>query len=138
MSLPKPDGTVTRHKRVTTAAIRAVCEQLVNNISPIKVILFGSHANGTARKDSDLDLLIVIDSRNPLAAMKTHDCYGQILRLLPHRGFGLDAFVLTDKEIQKLIEENEGEWDLILEILNEGRVLYQQKAQRSRATTQKV
>ncbi|MEK7727629.1 MAG: nucleotidyltransferase domain-containing protein [candidate division KSB1 bacterium] len=111
---------------MNAAVIRAVCERLVQYIRPNRIILFGSRANGTARKDSDIDLLIVVDSANPLAALKTHDRYGQILNLFPHRGFGLDAFVFTDKEIEKLANENEGEWDLILEILQEGKILYGQ------------
>lgn len=32
--------------------------------------------------------------------------------------------VLTDAEITKLRNENEGEWDLVLEILDEGKPLY--------------
>ncbi len=61
--------------------------------------------------------------------MKTYDRYGEILRLFRYKGFGLDAIVVTNKEVQKLIDENEGEWDLILEILNEGQTRYDQKTQ---------
>jgi predicted nucleotidyltransferase len=126
ISSRKSDTIKGRKKRVTAAVIRAVCERLVQHINPNRIILFGSRANGTAHKDSDIDLLIVVDSANPLAALKTHDRYGQILSLFPHRGFGLDAFVFTDKEIETLANENEGEWDLILEILQEGKILYGQ------------
>jgi hypothetical protein len=118
-----------RPRRVTPKVIRAVCDRIVEKVRPEKIVLFGSYAKGVATKDSDLDLLVIIADANPLAPMKGHDRYGQILRLFPYRGFGLDAFVLTDKEVQKLIDANEGEWDLILEILNEGKTLYGQKAQ---------
>ncbi len=123
------DSIENRPRRVTPKVIRAVCDRIIEKVRPLKIVLFGSHAKGVATKDSDLDLLVMIDVANPLAALKTHDRYGQILRLFRHRGYGLDAFVLTNKEVQKLIDENEGEWDLILEILNEGKTLYDQKAQ---------
>ncbi len=31
---------------------------------PYKIILFGSYANGTAKEDSDIDILIILDSDN--------------------------------------------------------------------------
>ncbi len=108
-----------RPKRITLTKIRDVCYRLAETIDPQKIILFGSQGNGTATAESDLDLLIIVDDENTLAALQQHRRYGQILRLLPHRGFGLDTFVLTHGEVQKLIDENEGEWDLILEILAE-------------------
>ncbi len=122
------DRLETRPKRVTPAVIHAVCRRIIDNVRPEKIVLFGSQANGASKRDSDLDLLVIIDSQNPLAALKTHDRYGQILRLFRYKGFGLDAIVVTNKEVQKLIDENEGEWDLILEILDEGKILYEQKA----------
>jgi len=123
------DRLETRPKRVTPAVIHAVCQRIIDHVRPEKIILLGSQANGNAKKDSDLDLLIIVGSENPLAALKTHDRYGQVLRLFRYKGFGLDAIVVTNKEVQKLIDENEGEWDLILEILDEGKILYDQKTQ---------
>ncbi|MDZ7288578.1 MAG: nucleotidyltransferase domain-containing protein [candidate division KSB1 bacterium] len=118
----------TRPKQVTPEVIRAVCERIVDKVNPEKIVLFGSRAKGTASKYSDIDLLVIIDRKNPLALLKGRDRYGQILRLFPHRGFGLDVIVLTDEEVHNVINKNEGEWDLILEILNEGKTLYEQKA----------
>jgi predicted nucleotidyltransferase len=36
-------------------------DQIVDRYKPIKIILFGSCAAGCARKDSDIDLCVVID-----------------------------------------------------------------------------
>lgn len=47
-----------------------------------------------------------------------------MLKLFHYRSFGLDAMVLTESEIEKIQHENEGEWDLVLEILEEGKTLY--------------
>ncbi len=118
-----------RPRRVTPKVIRAVCDRIVEKVRPEKIVLFGSHAKGVATKDSDLDLLVIIDTANSLAPLKRRDRYGEILRLFRHRGFGLDVIVITNKELEKIIDENEGEWNLILEILDEGKTLHEQKAQ---------
>jgi predicted nucleotidyltransferase len=123
------DSIEKRPRRVTSKVIRAVCDRIVEKVRPQKIVLFGSHAKGVATKDSDLDLLVIIDTANSLAPLKRRDRYGEILRLFRHRGFGLDVIVMTNKELEKIIDENEGEWNLILEILNEGKTLHEQKAQ---------
>ena len=42
------------------AAIDAMVRTIVEHISPEKVILFGSHARGNPRPDSDVDLMVVV------------------------------------------------------------------------------
>jgi len=120
-----------RTKQVTPALITAVVEQIVQYWQPAQVILFGSQVNQKATSESDLDLLVVLDDFHPLAQLTPRARFGKLLELFPYRSFGLDAIVLTNSEIQKLQKTNEGEWDLVLEILAEGKVLYghPQKAQ---------
>jgi predicted nucleotidyltransferase len=45
---------------VSIAEIKDVAAQIVREFDPEKIILFGSHARGTAGPDSDVDLLIII------------------------------------------------------------------------------
>jgi predicted nucleotidyltransferase len=40
-------------------------ERIVSHLNPIKVIVFGSQATGKTHKDSDWDLLIVVDDDIP-------------------------------------------------------------------------
>ncbi len=119
------DSLTDRPLAVSDAVIQAVCERIVNKIHPQKVILFGSHQKGSAARDSDLDLFVIIDDDHRLAQLKRRDRYSQILRLFRYKGFGLDVIVLTDREVKKMMAENEGEWDFILEILKEGKALYE-------------
>jgi predicted nucleotidyltransferase len=42
-----------------SAAIDAVVQRIARDFSPERIILFGSHARGDAREDSDIDLLVL-------------------------------------------------------------------------------
>ena len=42
------------------AQIKNLCQQIVENFKPQKIILFGSHAYGKPNADSDVDLLVVM------------------------------------------------------------------------------
>ena len=48
--------------RVTTddPVVARVVRRVVEEVRPLRVILFGSRAKGTARPDSDVDLLVVM------------------------------------------------------------------------------
>ena len=45
----------------TDAVISTMVERIVERHRPLRVVLFGSRARGTAREDSDVDLLVVLD-----------------------------------------------------------------------------
>ena len=46
--------------QTTDQAIQAMVERLVDHFDPDQIILFGSQARGTARPDSDVDLLVIM------------------------------------------------------------------------------
>jgi predicted nucleotidyltransferase len=116
---------IDRRTRINSAnLVNAIFDQFVHSFHPRKLILFGSQARGQVAEGSDIDLLVVLDSHHPLASLKRRDREGKLLDLFRYRSFGLDAFVLTEAEVQELQATNEGEWDLVLEILEEGKVLH--------------
>ena len=45
--------------------VRALVERIVAEAAPLRVVLFGSRAAGTARPDSDVDLLVVMPDGTP-------------------------------------------------------------------------
>jgi predicted nucleotidyltransferase len=47
---------------VTLQAIREIVQQIVERFRPQKVILFGSYAQGKPTPDSDVDLLVVMET----------------------------------------------------------------------------
>jgi len=46
-------------------AVRRLVEEIVAEADPLRIILFGSRASGTARPDSDIDLLVVMPDGTP-------------------------------------------------------------------------
>jgi len=105
--------------------IKYIKDKLVSTIQPEKIILFGSHLTDKSNRDSDIDLLIIINDSNYMASMKRYDRELQVSNLFYPRLFAIDNLVYTSGEIQNLSESNEGEWDLVLEILGEGKILYE-------------
>lgn len=51
-----PEIVVTTDDPVVERVVRRVVEE----VAPLRVVLFGSRAKGTARPDSDVDLLVVM------------------------------------------------------------------------------
>ncbi len=47
-------------KRKHAKTLNLIVKRLVTRFDPDQIILFGSHARGTARPDSDIDLLVVL------------------------------------------------------------------------------
>ena len=108
--------TIDKRKRIPQKAINQVVKQIVEKFKPQKIILFGSYARGNPRPESDVDMLIVIDT--PLKESK------QSLEIRRDLGvmFGLDLVVYTAQHLKDRVEM--GDW-FLCDILKEGKVLYE-------------
>ncbi len=69
-------------------------QQLITNYKPERVILFGSHAKGTAHEDSDYDFLIIKETSTGRLWRR-----GEALRGT-RRTVPLDLLILTPSEFQ--------------------------------------
>ena len=85
--------------------------------SPQRIVLFGSHARGTARPDSDLDLLIVEESTLPRYRRAP-----RYLRALVGVFPAKDVIVWTPQEIDAWRNVPNA---FITSVLREGRTLYE-------------
>ena len=47
--------------------LKKAVDIIVQKLNPQKIILFGSRARGTNRPDSDYDIFVVLDEKNPKA-----------------------------------------------------------------------
>ncbi|MGB8645165.1 MAG: nucleotidyltransferase domain-containing protein [Anaerolineae bacterium] len=108
-----PRGLDAPVSRTLPPAIRRIVQEL----DPEKIILFGSYAYGKPSPDSDVDLLVVMDTDAPIK-----ERYLAVARLLRPRQFPVDILVRTPLEIKAAI----GESNLFMEeIISRGRVLYE-------------
>jgi predicted nucleotidyltransferase len=97
------------------ARIRAFAQQIVRRFDPVRVILFGSHARGTAAADSDVDLLVVLQGspRNDKAAR---------MRMALEHPFAMDLLVIGESRLQQRLRMGDS---FLAEIVREGIVLYE-------------
>ncbi len=96
--------------------LKDVTGRIVEAFAPQSIILFGSYAYGQPNSDSDVDLLVVIESDERPAARAM-----RVSRLLRPRPFPMDILVCTPQEIQDRLEM--GDY-FIREVLEQGKVLY--------------
>lgn len=90
--------------RPTEAAIDPVLATFLREISPVRdrildLILFGSHARGDARPDSDYDLLVVVQERD---ALLRDILYDGVMRALLDHGRLVSLKIFPSKEYERL------------------------------------
>jgi len=105
---------------VTEEALTVIVQRLVPALHPHKIIVFGSYIYGAPSPDSDLDLLVIVDT-----SARPVDRYLRVSRLLRPRPFPLDILVKTPEEIKQAFAQGD---PFIVEILTQGRVLYERAA----------
>lgn len=100
-------------------AIAEMVRRIVERFNPERIILFGSHARGTAGPDSDVDLLVVLhaDSKRGLTT--------EIHRLLGGIGIAKDVIVVTPAEVERY---RDIPGTIVWPALHEGKVLYDRAA----------
>ena len=69
---------IGERERIPQEAIDDVVRQIVEQFHPERIILFGSYAYGTPRPDSDVDLLVVMDT--PLSEIQQEIAIHRALR----------------------------------------------------------
>ena len=92
-------------------------KKIVRELKPEKIILFGSYARGNPTPDSDVDLLVILDTEQP-----RKDRVVAVSLLLYPRPFPVDILVKTPQEIKREIDKGNA---FIQEILTKGKVLYE-------------
>ena len=98
------------------AQIKNLCQQIVENFNPQKIILFGSYAYGKPNEDSDVDLLVVM----PLKVKNTKKAI-EILTSLKTT-LPTDLLVRTPEQVRERIEMGDF---FMQEIFERGKILYE-------------
>ena len=106
------DGKSDERNRILDDLVR----RIVARMHPLRVILFGSNARGTARADSDVDLLVVM----PEGTHRRHTAQQLYLHLQGAR-IAFDLLVATPSDLERH-KDNPGL--IYKQILAEGREVY--------------
>lgn len=94
-------------------------ERIVAELNPEKIILFGSYAYGNPTPDSDVDLLVVIETNG-----KNNEMYRAVSNLLYPRQFPVDIIIKTPNEVEAALKGGVDNGFFIREIMKKGKVLY--------------
>lgn len=99
--------------------IKEAVKRIIDEFNPEKIILFGSYAYGHPSPDSDMDLLIVMDTH-----AKPHKRAVPIRKILKGIGIPKDIIVKTPEEFERFK-------DIIGTIIypasHKGRLLYEKR-----------
>ena len=95
--------------------VKNIVNQIVKNYKPEKIILFGSFAYGTPKISSDIDLLIIKNTKK----RKVERIKDVLMKV--ESGFPLEPLVYSPKELQERL--NLGDF-FFQDIMKNGKVLY--------------
>lgn len=115
-----PIGADAPVSKTLPLAVKRIAKQL----QPDKIILFGSYAYGNPTPDSDVDLLVVMQTR-----ATSRERSWSVSSLLIPRPFPVDILVRTPQEVAA---ESEYENSFIKNIVTEGKVLYKRRERPTR------
>ncbi len=101
---------------VTKKQIKELCDQIVREFQPEKIILFGSRAYGKPKQHSDVDLLVVMSYEG--------EYHRQLIKMAEtlRTRLPLDLLLRTPKEIKERLALGDF---FIQEITERGKVLYE-------------
>lgn len=100
----------------STETIEQVAESLGKASHATKVILFGSHATGNARADSDVDFLVIAESDLPRHKRSRH-----LYAMFHPYPFPMDILVYTPEEVDR---QSKDPTSFISTVLAKGKDLY--------------
>lgn len=110
-----------QNQPVTEELLKEMTEKIVREVNPRKIVLFGSHASGNARPDSDLDFLVIEDGPFNVHRSRRAEM-SRLWMLFPDVRVPIDFLVYSSEEVAK--------WEtsknhVIHHAMNDGRVLYE-------------
>lgn len=99
--------------------IKEAVKRIIDGFNPEKIILFGSYAYGHPSPDSDMDLLIVMDTN-----AKPHKRAVPIRKVLKGIGIPKDVIVKTPDEFERFKDVI---GTIIYPAAHKGRLLYERR-----------
>ena len=103
-------------KRIPEQVIGELVRRIADQFHPQQVILFGSHARGNPGPESDVDLLVIMDT--PVREVQQALTIRQAVNPL----FGVDILVYTPERVQQRLAWGDS---FLRTVLKEGIILYE-------------
>ena len=97
-------------------AIQQIAASLGKAARARKVVLFGSHASGHVRPDSDVDFLVIAESNLP-----RHKRSRELYALFHPYPFPMDILVYTPQEVENELKDPDS---FVSTVLAQGREVY--------------
>jgi predicted nucleotidyltransferase len=119
LHFPQPQPIPIGLTAPVSVTLPQAIKRIVRELRPQKIILFGSYAYGTPTADSDVDLLVVMDTD----ATPKERAWA-VSRLLIPRPFPVDILVKTPKELETALANGDF---FLREVLTWGKVLYERR-----------
>ena len=104
---------------VAMSEVEALSRRIVEEFDPERIILFGSHAYGTPREESDVDLLVIL----PFEGSGLRKSVEILTRVSPD--FPIDLIARRPDDAQRRYAEHD---PLIREAFDRGRILYERRS----------
>lgn len=108
--------TIDVRDRIPDNIIRLLARRIVDRFQPQKIILFGSYAYGKPRPESDIDLLVIMET------VKRESQQAMQIRQYLNPLFGLDIIVYSPAKIKQRLAWGDS---FLTEIVERGIVLYE-------------
>ncbi len=108
--------TIDVRDRISAEVIAGITRQIVERFKPQKIILFGSYAYGIPTPESDIDLMVVMETS--LKEIQQAQQIRQYLNPL----FGIDLLVHTTSNLAKRLDMGD---PFLQEVVSKGKVLYE-------------
>ncbi len=110
-------------KLVAKETIQTIADRIVQTFAPERIVLFGSYAYGSPTPDSDLDLLVVMESEGTSAWRST-----QVAKAVRPRYISPSVLVYTPDEIKHRLDIGD---PYVRTILQKGQVIYERQISRT-------
>jgi predicted nucleotidyltransferase len=108
--------TIDVRERIPFTVIQTLAQIIIEKFHPQRIILFGSYASGNPRPESDVDILVVMET-----LLKESEQALQIRREVNILS-GLDLIVYTPENLKRRISWGDS---FLQEIVTQGVVLYE-------------
>jgi predicted nucleotidyltransferase len=99
--------------------LKNIVDKIINNFNPVKIILFGSYAYGHPTVDSDMDIMIVMDTDE-----KPHKRAVSVRKVLKGIGIPKDIIVKTPEEFERF-KDIVG--TIVYPAAHKGRIIYERR-----------